>query len=66
MWTSSWFPGPGKFNFVTIVEWSSGAFIEGAKAAVIAMQKETDFDPREMFARLGIEADQANYRLLGA
>jgi len=54
--------GPGEFNFVTIVEWDSPAAIENAKAAVMAMHKEMNFNPQEMFARLGIKADLANYR----
>jgi heme-degrading monooxygenase HmoA len=53
--------GPGEFNFVTIVEWESSDAIENARAAVMAMHKETNFNPQEMFARLGIKADLANY-----
>jgi len=48
--------GPGEFNFVTFVEWESSEAIESARAAVMAMH------PQEMFARLGIKADLANYR----
>lgn len=58
--------GPGEFNFVTIVEWDSSTSIENAKAAVMAMHKETNFAPQEMFARLGISADRANYRGIDA
>ncbi len=58
--------GPGEFNFVTIVEWDSPASIENAKAAVRAMHKEMNFNAQEMFARLGIKADLANYRQVDA
>lgn len=57
--------GPGEFNFVTIVEWDSAQSIENAKAAVMAMHAQTNFNPQELFARLGIKADLANYRQLG-
>src|ERR671914_699277 len=49
--------GPGEFNFVTLVEWDGVESIENAKAAVMAMHKEMQFNPQEMFARLGIKAD---------
>jgi heme-degrading monooxygenase HmoA len=58
--------GPGEFNFVTIVEWDNSASIENAKAAVMAMHKESNFAPQEMFARLGIRADMANYHGIDA
>jgi heme-degrading monooxygenase HmoA len=58
--------GPGEFNFVTVAEWDSVESMENAKAAVMAMRKETKFDPQEMFARLGIRADMANYRRVEA
>ncbi|HEX5829706.1 MAG TPA: antibiotic biosynthesis monooxygenase [Gemmatimonadaceae bacterium] len=56
--------GPGEFNLVTFVEWESAESIESAKSAVMAMQRERGFDPRELMARLGIRADIGNYRLL--
>lgn len=56
------FSGPGEFNFVTIVEWDSTRSIENAKEAVMTMYKKANFNPQEMFARLGIKADLANYR----
>ncbi len=58
--------GPGEFNFVTMVEWDSVKSIENAKAAVMALHAQTNFNPQEMFARLGIKADLANYRQIGA
>jgi heme-degrading monooxygenase HmoA len=54
--------GPGEFNFVTSVEWDGVESIENAKASVMAMQKEMNFNPQEMWARLGIKTDLANYR----
>ena len=58
--------GPGEFNFVTIVEWENGEAIEHARAVVMARQKEMNFNPPEMFARLGIKADLGNYRQIDA
>lgn len=58
--------GPGEFNFVTLVEWDSVESIEHAKAAVIALHKEMNFNPQETFARLGIKADLGNYRQIDA
>jgi heme-degrading monooxygenase HmoA len=58
--------GPGEFNLVTLVEWDSAQAVENARAAVLAMRQRTGFDPQEMFARLGIRADLANYRRIDA
>lgn len=54
--------GTGEFNFVTIVKWDSPEAIENAKPLVMAKHEEMKFDSREMFARLGIKADIANYK----
>jgi heme-degrading monooxygenase HmoA len=53
--------GPGKFNFVTVAEWESEDFVAGARAAVQAMHRSENFDPQELFQRLGIEPDLGNY-----
>lgn len=53
--------GPDEFNFITIVEWENTEAVENAQAAVMAMRKESNFNPEEMFTRLGIEADFADY-----
>jgi heme-degrading monooxygenase HmoA len=58
--------GPGAFNFVTIVEWASQASIQSARAAVTELHARTNFDAHEMYARLGIKADIANYKQVGA
>jgi heme-degrading monooxygenase HmoA len=54
--------GPGEFNFVTSVEWDGVESVENAKAFAMAMQKEMNFNPQEMWARLEIKTDLANYR----
>jgi heme-degrading monooxygenase HmoA len=53
--------GPGRFNFVTMAVWESAAAVAAAKSAVTAWRATTGFDPQEMLARLGIEADFASY-----
>jgi heme-degrading monooxygenase HmoA len=57
--------GPGEFNFVTIVIWDSMESIEAARKTVTAKYEEIGFNPQEMFARLGIKADLANYQQIG-
>lgn len=54
--------GPGKFNFVTIVEWENAAAMEPARQVVAALHRQMNFDAREMVARLGIRADIADYQ----
>jgi heme-degrading monooxygenase HmoA len=54
--------GPGEFNIVTFAEWESEDFVAGARAAVTELHRATRVDPQELFARLGIKADLANYR----
>ncbi|MCU1240840.1 MAG: hypothetical protein JWO71_1566 [Candidatus Acidoferrum typicum] len=56
--------GPGEFNFVTIVEWASQEAVENARAAVVTLHREMKFTPQEVFARLAIKADLANYKRL--
>lgn len=58
--------GPGAFNVVTIVEWESAEAMENAKTAVMARYRDTNFNPQETIARLGITADMANYSLYAA
>ncbi|HET8728033.1 MAG TPA: antibiotic biosynthesis monooxygenase [Alphaproteobacteria bacterium] len=53
--------GGSEFNFVTIVEWESPEAIEAARFQVAAMHRRIGFNPSEMFARLGIKTDLANY-----
>lgn len=58
--------GPGEFNFVTIAQWESADVVERVRAAVAAAHKAANFDPQEMFARLGIRADMASYKPVAA
>jgi heme-degrading monooxygenase HmoA len=58
--------GPGEFNFVTIVEWASQEAVENARAAVMKLHREMNFTPQEVFARLDIKANIANYKRLEA
>lgn len=54
--------GPGKFNFVTLVEWENEAVMAQARTAVATLHQQMNFNPQELFTRLGIQADLANYR----
>jgi heme-degrading monooxygenase HmoA len=58
--------GPGEFNFVTVAVWESADAFDAAKQVVMAKHEEIGFKPSEMFDRLGIEADLANYAQLEA
>jgi len=53
--------GPGAFNFVTLAEWESVEALEGASKSVAARFAASGFNPQEVRARLGIEADVAIY-----
>lgn len=54
--------GPGKFNIVTVAEWEGQDAIDAARAAVAKAHAESGFNAQETMARLGIEADIANYK----
>lgn len=56
--------GPGRFNLVTIAEWDSQQAIDAARAVVAKAHSEAGFNPQETMARLGIEADIANYQAI--
>jgi heme-degrading monooxygenase HmoA len=53
--------GPGRFNVVTIVRWSSADDLGPARTAVERSHQAAGFQPAEFFLRSGIEADLANY-----
>jgi hypothetical protein len=53
--------GPGRFNVVTIVRWSSPDDLPAARAAAEAGHRTAGFVPAAFFTRAGIEADVANY-----
>jgi heme-degrading monooxygenase HmoA len=57
--------GPGRFNIVTVAEWESQAAIDTARAEVMNAHAKSGFNAQETIARLGIEADIANYRPIG-
>jgi hypothetical protein len=48
-----------------IATWQDRAAFEAARAAVTARHEQMGFNPREILARLGIEADLASYQKLG-
>lgn len=54
--------GAGVFNYVTLVEWESKEAISAAKNMVHAHHAARNFSPQELWSRLGIEADLANYQ----
>lgn len=58
--------GPGEFNFVTIAVWQNAEAMVAARQAVIAKHAEIGFKSAELFDRLGIQADLANYAQLEA
>jgi len=57
--------GPGRFNIVTVAEWESQAAIDTARTEVMNAHAKSGFNAQETIARLGIEADIANYRPIG-
>ncbi len=57
--------GLGEFNFVTVVEWENTDVTERVGEAVQALHQQMGFNPQEVFARLGIKADIANYTNVG-
>jgi hypothetical protein len=56
--------GPGESIVLTIAEWQNQAVTEAARAAVAALHKRDNFQPQEMFARLGIKAEMGSYHPL--
>ncbi len=56
--------GPGTFNLITMVVWESADALDSAKQAVLAKHAEIGLNPKELFDRLGIQADLAHYSQL--
>jgi len=56
--------GPGEFNFVTVAEWESDAYVPAAAAAIARDHAMRSFNRNLFFAAHGIKADIATYRLL--
>lgn len=54
--------GQDGFTLVTMAEWESQDAVERAREAVGAMHRQTGFDPRELFGRLGIKAEMGSFR----
>jgi heme-degrading monooxygenase HmoA len=53
---------PGTWVCVTLVEWTDAAAIEAAKAEMERHFARSGFHPRQLVARLGIEAELGVYR----
>ena len=53
--------GSDRFNVLTVVEWESATAFESAKAAMMTERRSSGFNPQTFLARLGVEADMANY-----
>lgn len=53
--------GSGRFNVVTIVQWSSTDDLAAARTAVEQAHRAANFRPDKFFDSAGIEADLANY-----
>lgn len=53
--------GPGGFNYVTVVIWRDAEALNQARTAMEEERRATGFDPKDLFSRLNIEADLANY-----
>jgi heme-degrading monooxygenase HmoA len=54
----------GEFNILTLVEWSDENAVEKAREVVLAMHKETGFNPQEARARLGIKVEPGSYKMV--
>ncbi len=55
---------PGQSVILTIAEWQNLAVTQRARAAVAALHRRENFNPQELFARLGIKAEMGSYRPL--
>jgi hypothetical protein len=54
--------GAGEFVLLTFAEWEGPEAVEKARAAVAAMHAQENFNPQDLFVRLGIKADLGYYR----
>jgi Antibiotic biosynthesis monooxygenase len=55
-------PGAGQLVVLTFAEWEGPEAVEKARTAVQAMYADEGFNPHELFARLGIQADLGYYK----
>lgn len=53
--------GPGRFNIVTLVEWSDASSFERAKTFMKNRHAQTGFNAQDFWSRLGIEAEIASF-----
>jgi heme-degrading monooxygenase HmoA len=58
--------GPDAFNLVTLAEWESQEAVEQAREVVAQFHRAAGFEPRALFASLGIRAELGNFRPLAA
>ncbi|HEV7253093.1 MAG TPA: antibiotic biosynthesis monooxygenase [Mesorhizobium sp.] len=56
--------GSAESHIITIVEWESAAVMSGVREVVAAHQKSVGFNPAELIARLGIEAEFGVYEAI--
>jgi hypothetical protein len=56
--------GPGRFNVVTLVEWTSRRHMMDARDQVQEHYRSEGFDPVVFMARLGVRADMGVYALV--
>ena len=56
--------GPGEYNFVTVAEWESDDVVPAVAAAIARRHAIRCFDRTAFFAKHGIRADIATYRML--
>jgi heme-degrading monooxygenase HmoA len=57
---------PGQHIVLTFAEWESEEAVQNARAAVQAMYAQEGFNPHELLARLGIQADLGYYQEISA
>lgn len=56
--------GPGRFNYVTAVEWASNEALEQARTIVSERHAEMGLRPQEFLDRLNIVPDIGNYKII--
>jgi hypothetical protein len=55
----------GELVLLTFAEWEGPEAVEKARAAVMAMHAEEQFNPQDLFVRLGIKPDLGYYEPVG-
>lgn len=54
--------GPGKFNFVTMIEFASEAFAPKVAAAIGEFDRSLNLDRAALMEKLGVQTDSASYK----